>query len=96
MRRVKWYKQYICQVFYEKSPWLLVGHFHFRVKGETPVDWKGFFTFSQQPDYSDLSDVLKIDRREIHEGGHTLDDMIIQCSFDEIECDLEKYVEPPF
>ena len=61
-----------------------------RVKGEIPPDWKRFFTFSEQADYSDLIDVLDIDRKEIRKFGHQLKDLILECSFDEVECDLDK------
>ena len=62
----------------------------YRVKGEVPPDWKRFFTFSEQADYSDLTDVLDIDRKDIRKFGHQLKDLILECYFDEVECDLHK------
>ncbi|XP_072029185.1 uncharacterized protein [Amphiura filiformis] len=59
--------------------------FH-RTKGEDPVDWKSFFTFSSTADYSDLLEVFKITRREISEYGHQVEDFILECTYDQLEC----------
>lgn len=65
---------------------------NFRVRGEMPADWKRFFTFSNQPDYSDLRDVLKVTREEIIKYGHTKEDLILQCSYDGQKCH-ERYAD---
>ena len=57
-----------------------------RVKGENPPDWNSFLSFSSRPDFSDLADVLILDDEEIAEYGHQMDDMILQCTFNELEC----------
>ncbi|XP_072027739.1 uncharacterized protein [Amphiura filiformis] len=62
-----------------------------RVKGEDPVDWKSFFTFSQYPDYQDLRDVLHLTRAEIRDYGHQFDDFILECTYDESGCDERNF-----
>ncbi|XP_033639902.1 uncharacterized protein LOC117300278 [Asterias rubens] len=57
-----------------------------RVKSEDPADWRRFITFSELPDYSDLREVLKLSKPEIAEFGHQLEDFILECSFNGINC----------
>ena len=59
--------------------------FH-RVKGEEPPDWNTFVSFSSRPDFSDLSDVFILQDPEIEEYGHQVDEMILQCTYNEQEC----------
>ena len=63
-----------------------------RVKSEDPADWRRFITFSELPDYSDLREVLKLSKPEIAEFGHQLEDFILECSFNGINCLGKKYV----
>ena len=46
-----------------------------------------FAAFSDDADYSDLNDVLKVDRNEIHEIGHQLEDFVLKCTYDGAKCD---------
>ncbi|XP_022096860.1 uncharacterized protein LOC110982619 isoform X2 [Acanthaster planci] len=57
-----------------------------RVRSEDPPDWSRFVTFSEQPDYSDLSEVLKLTEGEIAQHGHQFEDLVLQCSFDSTPC----------
>ena len=57
-----------------------------RVRSEDPADWQRFLTFSEQPDYSDLSEVLKLKNEEIAMFGHQKYDFILQCTFNGIGC----------
>ena len=66
--------------------------FH-RVKGEHPPDWNTFVSFSSSPDFSDLRDVLVLSSDEIAEYSHQKEDLILQCTFDEQECDLRYILE---
>ncbi|XP_070576037.1 uncharacterized protein [Ptychodera flava] len=59
-----------------------------RVKGEDPPDWQGFMTFSSTPDFSDLEDVLKLDKEEIQKYGHQLEDFVLQCVFNGHPCNI--------
>ena len=61
--------------------------FH-RVKGEDPPDWNTFVSFSSRPDFSDLRDVLVLSSDEIAEYGHQVEDLILQCTYNEQNCHL--------
>ncbi|XP_070565681.1 acid-sensing ion channel 2-like [Ptychodera flava] len=61
-----------------------------RVKGERPPDWPGFMTFSSTPDFSDLEDVLKLSKDEVHKYGHQLEDFVLQCTYDEKPCNISQ------
>ncbi|XP_070566951.1 degenerin mec-10-like [Ptychodera flava] len=61
-----------------------------RVKGERPPDWRGFMTFSSTPDFSDLTNVLKLSKDEVHKYGHQLEDFVLQCTYDEKPCNISQ------
>ena len=92
-----WYKQYELQSFptdinYDKMAEEFEDvyqsrGFH-RVKGEHPPDWNTFVSFSSSADFSDLRDVLVLNSDEIAEYSHQKEDLILQCTFNEQECDL--------
>ncbi|XP_077982690.1 uncharacterized protein LOC144437595 [Glandiceps talaboti] len=62
-----------------------------RVLTESPPDWQGFLTFSSSPDYSDLRNVLKLSKEELAKYGHQAEDMILQCSFEDIACNASDF-----
>ncbi|XP_077861953.1 degenerin unc-8-like, partial [Saccoglossus kowalevskii] len=61
-----------------------------RVVRENPPDWHGFIAYSSSPDYSDLEAVLKLQTGEMNTLGHQLNDFVLDCTFDDVECDMEK------
>ncbi|XP_072025218.1 uncharacterized protein [Amphiura filiformis] len=65
--------------------------FH-RVKGEDPPDWNTFVSFSSTADFSDLEDVLQLTGDEIAKYGHQDEDLILQCTYNEQECNISKFV----
>ena len=69
--------------------------FH-RVKGEDPPDWNSFLSFSSKPDFSDLRDVLKLDRDEIAEYGHQKEDLILQCTYNDQQCNMRYKMKEKF
>ncbi|XP_038045203.1 uncharacterized protein LOC119719784 isoform X2 [Patiria miniata] len=64
-----------------------------RVKGEDPPDWNSFVTYSATPDYSDLVEVPKLSKDEVHQFGHQKEDFILQCSYEETKCNLSDIQE---
>ena len=73
-------------LFFERNVYKKRG-FH-RVKGQDPPDWNAFLSFSSRPDFSDLADVLILDDEEIAKFGHLDDGLILQCTFNEQNCNI--------
>ncbi|XP_038044543.1 uncharacterized protein LOC119719240 isoform X2 [Patiria miniata] len=71
--------------FYTPRPFSRVGR-------EDPADWQRFVTFSELPDYSDLSEVLKLTAEEISQYGHQFSDFILQCTYDGIDCTYGQFI----
>ena len=57
-----------------------------RVAGDSPPDWVRFMTFSRSVDFSDLEDVLKLNREQTAALGHDGEKFIQQCTFEGDEC----------
>ncbi|XP_072016191.1 uncharacterized protein [Amphiura filiformis] len=59
-----------------------------RVKGDNPPDWNTFISFSSTADFSDLHDVLLLTGDEIANYGHQEEDLILQCTYNEQQCNI--------
>ncbi|XP_070563559.1 uncharacterized protein [Ptychodera flava] len=66
-----------------------------RVPREEPAAWKTFMSFSSTPDFSDLTNVLKVTGEEIAEYGHQAEDFILQCSFNGAPCSHRDFIARP-
>ncbi|XP_041464801.1 amiloride-sensitive sodium channel subunit beta-like [Lytechinus variegatus] len=53
-------------------------------------DWKGFYTASQADDLSDFINVVNPSKDELNDYGHTLEDFVIQCTYNQKTCNLSK------
>nr|XP_006820069.1 PREDICTED: uncharacterized protein LOC100370225 [Saccoglossus kowalevskii] len=53
---------------------------------EYPPLWDHFLVSSNTADFSDLKTVLRLQREELKQFGHQGSDLILQCSYDQREC----------
>ena len=53
---------------------------------ENENDYKNFLRSAKTQDFSDLQDILRPTQAEYDELGHQLEDLIVQCSFDRVNC----------
>ncbi|XP_071506083.1 epithelial sodium channel subunit alpha-like [Diadema antillarum] len=51
-------------------------------------DWRGFYSHSVADDFSDFFDVVNPTQQEIRNYGHQLQDFVIQCTFDQRQCNI--------
>ncbi|XP_072167275.1 epithelial sodium channel subunit alpha-like [Diadema setosum] len=51
-------------------------------------DWPGFYSHSVADDFSDFFDVVNPTQQEIRDYGHQLQDFVIQCTFDQRQCNI--------
>ncbi|XP_041464799.1 amiloride-sensitive sodium channel subunit alpha-like isoform X1 [Lytechinus variegatus] len=51
-------------------------------------DWQGFYSASMADDFSDFINVVSPSRAELSDYGHTLEDFVIQCTYNQRTCNL--------
>lgn len=55
---------------------------------ESDKDFTNMIQFAKTKDLSDLVDLLRPNKTELDLWGHTLEDLVLQCSFDRQDCNL--------
>ncbi|XP_030832950.1 amiloride-sensitive sodium channel subunit alpha-like [Strongylocentrotus purpuratus] len=51
-------------------------------------DWQGFYSASSADDFSDFINVVNPTKAELNDYGHTLEDFVIQCTYNQKSCNM--------
>ncbi|XP_070532973.1 amiloride-sensitive sodium channel subunit beta-2-like [Ptychodera flava] len=77
------YKDFISNVYINRN-------FDF-VRSENPPSWNQFLLASSTPDFTDLQDVLKLTPEELSRLGHQAEDLVLQCTYDQKNCNYSEF-----